>query len=78
MKAIKGLAVAILALPLTASAVSAQGIHIGPDGVGVDVDPGDHHRRIIKEYEDDDGCTVRVIRYRRDDGDMITRRERHC
>lgn len=39
---------------------------------------GDHHRRVIREYEDDDGCTVRVIRYRRGDGDMVTRRERHC
>ncbi|MCW2283460.1 hypothetical protein M2323_001126 [Rhodoblastus acidophilus] len=77
MRTTRSLAVAVLALPLTVSGAPAQGIHIGPGGVGVDMG-GDHHRRVIREYEDDDGCTIRVIRYRRGDGDVVTRRERRC
>jgi len=78
MRTSQSIAVAMVALPLTVTGVPAQGIHIGPGGVGVDIGPGGHQRRVIREYEDDDGCTVRVIRHQRGDGDMVTRRERHC
>jgi hypothetical protein len=71
------LAVAVVSLPLTVFGASAQGIHIGPDGVGVDTGMRDH-QRVVREYEDDDGCAIRVIRYRRGDGDVVTRRERRC
>jgi hypothetical protein len=77
MRTLQWIAVAIVTLPLTATGVPAQGIHIGPGGVGIDAGPR-RDQRLVHEFHDDDGCTIRVIRYRRDDGDMVTRSERHC
>ncbi len=66
-----------LVLPLAAFGASAQAIHIGPGASG-SIWVGLTITGVIREYEDDNGCTVRVVRYRRGDGDMVTRRERHC
>lgn len=68
----------------TAGAASAQGFYIGPNGVGVDAGPryGYESRprrdRVVRQWEDDEGCTVRLIRSYRPDGDVVTRRIRSC
>lgn len=75
----KRLILAAIALPLTWAGAYAQGIHIGPGGVGIDTGP--HHYRqgeVVRQYQDEDGCMVRVIRYHRPDGDVVTRRTRDC
>lgn len=78
----KKLVLAVALLPLAWTGASAQGVYIGPGGVGVgDVGVGPHywrHREVVRQYEDDDGCTVRVIRDRRPDGDVMIRRSRDC
>lgn len=76
----KRLIFAVIALPLAVAGAHAQGVYIGPGGVGVDTglryQGGE--RRVIRQYEDSEGCTVRVVRYRRPDGDIVTRRIRDC
>jgi hypothetical protein len=75
----KRLILAAIALPLTWAGAYAQGIHIGPGGVGIDTGVRTWgHREVIRQYEDSDGCMVRVIRYHRPDGDVVTRRTRDC
>ena len=73
----KRIAMAAAALSLIVGPALAQGIHIGPRGVDVNVGArgGDS---VVREYQDDDGCMVRVVRHRSPDGDMVTRRTRDC
>jgi hypothetical protein len=67
----------VAALPLIFGPALAQGIHIGPRGV--DVDTGERGGdSVVREYQDDDGCMVRVMRHRSPDGDMVTRKTRDC
>ena len=73
----KHLTMVALALPFTFTVAFGQGIHIGPDGVGVDVG-GRDGGRVVREYQDDDGCMVRVMRHRSRDGDIVTQRIRDC
>jgi hypothetical protein len=72
----KRLTIAALALPFTFAVAFGQGIHIGPDGVGIDT--GRDRDRMVREYQDDDGCMVRVMRHRSPDGDIVTNRIRDC
>ncbi len=72
----KRLAIVAAILPLTFAGALAQGIYLGPGGVGVDT--GDHGDHVIRKYQDDNGCMVRVIRHRRSDGDIVTRKIRDC
>jgi hypothetical protein len=73
----KQFAFALVALPLTFWGASAQGVYIGPGGVGVDT--GMHGRdSVVREYQDDDGCRVRVIQHYQPDGDVETRKIRRC
>lgn len=78
----KKLIFAAALLPLAWTGASAQGIHIGPEGVGVgDVGVGpyySHHHGVVREYQDSEGCRVRVSHHRRPDGDVVTRRIRDC
>ena len=73
----KRIALAAAVLPFLFVGAYAQGIHIGPGGVDVSTGMGgqDH---VVREYQDGDGCMVRVIRHRNDEGDMVTRKIRHC
>ena len=73
----KRIAMAAVALPLILGPALGQGIHIGPGGVDVDVGArgGD---TVIRRYQDDDGCMVRVVRHHSPDGDVVTRRLRDC
>jgi hypothetical protein len=72
---------------VAASGASAQGFYIGPNGIGVDSGRRDWDRdrwegrgggRVVREWEDDDGCTIRIIRREMPDGDVTTRRVRRC
>jgi len=78
MKAFQRIAVAAVATPLSFFGAFAQGVYIGPGGVGIDTGAQRPADRLVREYEDDDGCTVRVMRHYRRDGDVVTRREREC
>ncbi len=74
----KRIAMMAVALPLTFTGAFAQGVYLGPGGVGVDTGlRGGGGDRVVREYQDDEGCTVRVIRHSGPDG-QITRRDRRC
>lgn len=73
----KHLTIAALALPFTFAAAFGQDIHIGPRGVGIDAGPS-NSGQMVRQYQDNDGCMVRVIRHRSADGDMVTQRIRNC
>ncbi len=74
----KRIAMAAAALPFTLVGAFAQGIYVGPGGVGVDTGMGGGGDRVVRQYQDDDGCMVRVVRHRSPDGDVRTRRIRNC
>jgi hypothetical protein len=73
----KRIAIATVALPLIFGPALGEGIHIGPAGVDVNVG-GRGGDRVVREYQDDDGCMVRVTRHRSPDGDMVTSKSRDC
>ncbi len=73
----KQIAMAVMALPLIFGPALGQGIHLGPGGVDVNMG-GRGADRTVREYRDDDGCMVRVMRHRSPDGDVVTRRSRDC
>lgn len=76
-------AIGALAL-LTAPSVSAQvGIEVGTPGVGVRIGEPDRRyeeRRRVRVYEDRNvgDCRTITVRKERDDGTVVTRRERRC
>jgi hypothetical protein len=75
----KRIALAAVALPFLLSGAFAQGVYIGPGGVGVDTGMGGMGGdRVVRQYQDDDGCMVKVVRHRSMDGDVTTRRIRSC
>ena len=72
----KRIALATLALPFTFALAFAQGVYISPGGVGVDTGMGAD--KVVREYQDEEGCTVRVIQHNRGNGDVVTRQDRQC
>ena len=72
----KRIELAAAVLPLLLTVVFAQGVYVGPGGVGIDMGGGGDH--VVRQYQDDDGCMVKVVRHRSPDGDITTRRIRNC
>jgi hypothetical protein len=73
----KRIAMIAAMLPLTFTGAFAQGVYIGPGGVGVDTGIRGGNDHVVREYQDDQGCTVRVIRRNGPDGEE-TLRDRRC